>query len=298
MASEISVSDLADKPSRFASKGRRFLQSADIAPYHLSELQAAIATLELKNGKVRRSRKLFKDSLVEPNDNVVAQVDWASRQISEIDIRQELLSRANMFEVQSARAYIDGDWDVSIKASLEWFADDPLSKHSVRSAAFVSSMALADHVTAEQLTLLAMQSHGHDPLLLNEQALYLALQGRVEEAVTIYNLQNKQLFTIENHITHLATGGMILFRSGSADQGREAYLNAIEAAKARSLSWYVSWATLLLAHEEVHARTAHSVEALERLDKVERPFDVKAFTALEERIRGQQAQYPLIEYPN
>lgn len=298
MATEISVSELAEKPSRFASKGRRFVQTADVAPYHLSELQAAIATLELKNGKIRRSRKLFNESLAEPNDNVVAQADWASRQISEIEIRQDLLARANMFEVKSARAYLNGDWDSSISASLSWFADDPLSKHSVRSAAFISSMVLGDHVAAERLTLLGMQSHGNDSLLLNEQALFLALQGRVEEAARIHGLQNKQVFTFENHLTHNATGGMILFRAGYTDEGRDAYLNVIAAAKAKSLPWYVSWATLLLAHEEVHARTSQSTEALERLEKVERPYDHKAFSALEQRIRTHQAQYPLIEYPN
>ena len=53
------------------------LTSGDFSPFSLAELRAGAGSIELMEGDRRRSRRLLQSSLEAPNDNALAQVEWA-----------------------------------------------------------------------------------------------------------------------------------------------------------------------------------------------------------------------------
>ena len=52
----------------------------------LSELASSIGTVELLYGSNKKSRELFKKSLISPNDNTLAQVEWAATKDKNLDV--------------------------------------------------------------------------------------------------------------------------------------------------------------------------------------------------------------------
>ena len=58
LAADIAIADLADQAIRYGNRGKRMLES-DLAPRHLSELAAALATAELDHGRMKQARKYF-----------------------------------------------------------------------------------------------------------------------------------------------------------------------------------------------------------------------------------------------
>ena len=62
----------------------RFCIAKQYPDRQLSELASALGTLEMKAGKVRHSKRLFRSALMDPTDNTVAQVFWATRTVPEL----------------------------------------------------------------------------------------------------------------------------------------------------------------------------------------------------------------------
>ena len=91
-ATKISVLDLSGRAVRDIKRIRALLET-DTHPKHLSELAGSLATLELTSGNVSRAKKLFRQGAIEPNDNVVAQLHWASQK-KIVEFRPELLKNS------------------------------------------------------------------------------------------------------------------------------------------------------------------------------------------------------------
>ena len=80
IATEISLATLRQRSSTLAKSGLQLVESGLFHPFNISELASSLATLELKNGKIKNSKKLFINSLTSPNDNSLAQAEWASQE--------------------------------------------------------------------------------------------------------------------------------------------------------------------------------------------------------------------------
>ena len=105
LAAEIAVAMVAGRAPRHIRIARRIIGADDYAPLHISELSCAVATLELASGNARAARRLFRRSLVEPTDNSVAQVDWATRRMSGFSVDQEILTVPRSYEARALAAY-------------------------------------------------------------------------------------------------------------------------------------------------------------------------------------------------
>jgi len=75
-AAEIATATAAFRDSKVAKRAWNSVVHGDFHPTHVSELASAVGTLELKHGNEKRSKKLFRTSLENPNENAVAQAQW------------------------------------------------------------------------------------------------------------------------------------------------------------------------------------------------------------------------------
>ena len=84
LSAEISAASISGCTSRLIKYGHRILKSDNYEPSQISELSSALATLELETGNIRKARKLFRQSLISPSDNTIAQIVWASKHVGSI----------------------------------------------------------------------------------------------------------------------------------------------------------------------------------------------------------------------
>jgi hypothetical protein len=110
LASEIGLASLRGRSSIFVKKGLEIISSENYTPFSLSELASSIATLELNNGSRKKSKKLFEKSLVNPNDNSLAQAEWANHKEKFLEININNYEKGNNYEAFALDASHKSDW--------------------------------------------------------------------------------------------------------------------------------------------------------------------------------------------
>ncbi|MGO9109588.1 MAG: hypothetical protein ACLP9L_10165, partial [Thermoguttaceae bacterium] len=73
LAGEVAIEAVRGRSSRFVRTARSMVESRKYSPFHLSELTAALATVEARDGDLRKARRLCALSLADPSENAIAQ---------------------------------------------------------------------------------------------------------------------------------------------------------------------------------------------------------------------------------
>jgi tetratricopeptide (TPR) repeat protein len=256
IASEISIADAIDVPSRFAKTGRRLLSSADIGSRHLSELASALATLEFFNGSMREAKRLLKIALIAPNDNSVAQAIWAVRRFGIDPLEHSILDVPRSFEARALENSREGLFSEAVGQTWLWMGDQPFSVIPPLHGAFVSSTGMDDYATAEKLLMAARVSNRGHWLILNNLAFYRASLGDTESAINYLSLVSTTGGDERQNATLSATHGLVQFRLGNLEAGRIGYRKAVEVFdRMRNVSGR-ALASLYWAREEILSKTS------------------------------------------
>ena len=214
-------------------------------------------------GTRRKARQLFRKSLEGPNENSVAQVEWANRKIGGLEIEKELLALPKTFEASANLSLIAGEWNYAIAEGLEWLRDQPFSTHPAVFTSYVASL-VEDYEQSISILKKSLGANPDDPTLINNLVFALGSANRLEEAENTLKgidiTKSKGL----SAITLAATAGLLLFRKGLPDRGREFYQVAISRATAQGNTKYGVMASLYLAREELLASTPSAETAVNR----------------------------------
>ncbi|RZJ49643.1 MAG: hypothetical protein EOO44_17905 [Flavobacterium sp.] len=254
MATEIALATLRNRNSLFTKKGIQLVNSNNFHPFNISELASSVASVELKNASVLNSKKLFKQSLISPNDNSLAQAEWASQEDrSLMNVDPNKFNLINSFEASARDFFDEGNWQESIHQSKKWFFDQPFSKLGVLFGNEVASRKLRDNNQAFEIAKLGLISHPHDPHLLNNIIYALSLQNKLDEAESYLRKVKKEDLNSREYagICLTATKGLLYFRKGLYDLGRKYYANAIKIANEEKISYLSSLAYVNYIREEI-----------------------------------------------
>lgn len=271
MATEIAIATLRERNSVFTKSGLLIVNSGSYHPFNLSELSSAIGTVELKNANVGKSKKLFEKSLLNPNDNALAQAEWASqeeRNLIHLDLDKFKL--VNSFEANARENFEKGMWQKSIDDSKNWFFDQPFSKMGILFGNEVASRKLKDDNQAVEIAKLGLLSHPNDAHLLNNIIYSLCIQNKIDEANQYLNDVKKEDLNSSNFsgICLTATRGLLAFRSKNFELGRKLYLESIEIANSENNAYLSSLAFINYVREEILANEQDVSEAIPRLEKI------------------------------
>ena len=152
LSAEIAIGDTVGKTSRFIKRARRMLSDRSFPSRHLSELASAIATLEQESGKIKRSRRLFNQSLENPTENSIAQAEWASTRDPGIRFERVHLEVKNTFEARSQVFYKDSDWSRATDECHAWQSDQPFSSRPGVFGSYVSAVVLEKYSDSKSFT--------------------------------------------------------------------------------------------------------------------------------------------------
>ena len=260
MAAEISVAKIADKKPRFAGRGRRLIDSGKLAPEHLTELQSAMGTLEFYHGANRRARKDVRASLEVPTDNSVAQARWMRKQLPGILIDDSAFKMPQSFEARCWRALEEARWDDARHQCFEWLYDEPFSSRPAQVGSYIGVSLAADPRFAEDCARAGLQADPDNSTLQNNLAVALAYQGEVKEAIEHFRKIKPPLEADFPVYVYWATTGLLHFRSGDIDSGRQFYDRAASSVPAESKACVA----IFRAREEVCAGTAEAKDYVTR----------------------------------
>lgn len=261
IATEIAVADVARQSPRCGRQGRTALDGGQYRDRDLAELASALATLELEHGRTRQARRLFRRSLREPNDNALAQVEWAERTVGELGSRGSLLADTSAYEAQTRQYQRLGRWDEAVSAAVHWQGDEPYSEMAAAWSTAFASVANEDYKLAAMLAQQGLLANPRSPLLLNNLAYSLIESGELDRAETALSDLPKYM---EKHtaIASMATTGLLAFRRGRPTDGRHHYQQAIRWAKASGFRDEEAMASVMVAGEEVRLGSAYALSAI------------------------------------
>lgn len=227
LAAEISIADSTRMKGSWSANALRMLGDSNYRPSFLSDLTAAMATLEMTNGKHKRARQLFAESMNAPSENSLAQTQWASEKDHKIVIPQAAWEVPGSDEARAMAARVRHDWDAVLDASESWLSSEPFASRPAAMASF-ASFSVDQNTRSERIASRALVSHPDDALLLNNRSVARAYLGEISGAIEDVARALKHNELDEDYPVLYATLGLAAYRNGDFDTGRECYVRAIE----------------------------------------------------------------------
>ena len=262
LAAEIAVSSIFERSSKLTKAGLQMLSNGMIPPLHLSELAGTLGTLEFLNGGVKKARKLFSKSLIEPTDNSLAQAVWVKQQDTGLALEDRLFDTPCSFEARASKFYALGEWPEAEAAAIDWYNDQLFSSRAAIHASYVLSIGRERYKDASNILKSALICSPSDPNLLNNLTFALVNDGKTEEAIKYFSQINQEGLPKDLEIAVKATEGLLNFRQGKLEEGRILYERAIEQARRSSDMKRLALAALNYAREEILSSTSRSAAAI------------------------------------
>jgi hypothetical protein len=232
IATEMAVSRKAEKQSKLLLVGKKFLES-NIKPKHLSELASSFATLELRNGAEKKAKKLFKQSLVEPNQNSLAQAKWAERSSGLKNLVQVPLDdNVVAYEAQYWEAYNNKEILSALQFAKSWYRQEPYSSGPTIAISYLASL-LDNYDLVTRVTNKGLIANPQNlTLKLNQIFAWIAstdLRDPSAETVAeaeqivrdLESITEQDDWSLSAHA--IANLGMLSYRCGDLSGGRQRY---------------------------------------------------------------------------
>lgn len=232
-ASEIAVATVRGRASSLTRQMLRMLsQEKGIAP-DASELASAVATVEFLSGSQKKAKQLFQKALQHPNDNSLAQVEWAATDLK-LFIDDTALQTPFSFEANSNNAYRRLELGDAIQNAKYWIDDEPFSARPYDALVYLycldGQFREARTVAGEAVLVDGGQSYASHLNLLFTKIQNDELDEAFADLVKLGHHPDAKL-----HSTHLlANAGALAYATGDIERGKEFYERAIRAARAKN----------------------------------------------------------------
>jgi len=269
MASEISLSDITEKNSDNVRRGRHLIESNNFTPFDLTELNSALGTLELRSGSRLKSKKLFKNSLINPNSNTVAQAEWISNEFNLFNINPDLYMVKNNFEAKVYDAFYNEDWDKSFNNALLWYLDIPYSEDAIIFGSYIAMTFINRMDESEKLLEFGHNINPNSAAIINNLSFCKVKMNKLEEAKqTLKKLEKINIHKLKSNeiICLIATQGLISIKSGNIQDGIKLYELAINKAKNDKNTYLEILAKINLALE-LDKTNERKIELMNELSK-------------------------------
>ena len=289
LASEISINMLRGRSSQFVKGAKFMLSSLNYDPFNLTELASTIGTLEYIVGANKKSRDYFHQSLIKPNDNSLAQAEWAITKRLPLVIKgKEAVEVKRNYEAMFRYKYQHDKFADALEEAVDWLCDMPFSFEAALAGSNTAYIHLKKYNVAEKILSVSLNAHPNAPILLNNLAYTYALDGKLEDAeLRLEQIErlNKTEIDIDTSVCLTATKGLVAFKRKDVETGRILYQQAINMAKDLNNKELIWNAALNYLREEKLATGEQPSEDIVKMVKDIQPGpDQKYITALKDEV--------------
>ncbi len=284
VASEIAIISLLERSSRFLKIANKMIDSKSFSPSHITELASSLGTMEMIAGNNKGARKLFRQALIQPNENSFAQAVWVKENLTSLDIQNHYFDVPCSFEAKSIRYRRAKEWTEAVNQIGSWLDDQPFSRKPAIQGSYLSALTFENYKLSEQFARNGLISNPDDALLLNNLAFALVNQNLPDEGEKVFlKIAPSHLNQYMQIVWH-ATRGLIYFRKGQIEQGRAYYNKAIEIATGTETKKHKAVAAIYLAREETRSMTPLASEAASKALELCKDIDEPEIEVLLRRI--------------
>jgi len=249
ISAEIAIAEAFKQSPKLVKRAQYVMQDSRFFPKSTSELAGTLGTLELKNGNKNKAKKLLKLSLIDPNENALAQAVWLTPDLGKEDFISGIKVIAQ-YEADARSFFRKKDYSSALNSSMAWLRFQPFSARPAVFGSYVASVCLRDDAKAADIIRRAMCASAESFLLQNNYAFALASIGKLDDAdYAIEKAARLQSNEGERNVLN-ATRGLIHFRRGNIAQARELYQKAIDGFHKRGNDHSKALALLFWAREE------------------------------------------------
>lgn len=226
-ASEIAVATLRGRTSVHL---KQVLRDFDMgSSVQCTELYSAAGTVELMSGVRKKAKLLFNSSLKAPNDNSVAQAEWAASRLNLV-VDENALNVPRSFEANSHNAYRRQEISEAIDYAKQWADDEPFASRPLDALCYFLSLDERYDEAREYASSLA--SRARDDVYPALNLLFTRiLTGDLDAALEDFFILGKHAEIKSAAPHYLANGGALAYALNDFEKGREFYVAAIKAAK-------------------------------------------------------------------
>lgn len=266
-SAELAVSQLSGRTSKNINASKKLLESG-INPKHTAELASSLGTLELSAGANKKAKNYFRSSLVDPNRNALAQAKWVEQAHdlkAGVIITNEQMETAH--EAKAWENYIKGDIEKALFYCMEWYESEPYSSKPPMLATYLS--ALMDNYDATiDVANQGLKTNGDNSTLkLNKAYAEIAKIGldnqrTIDEHIILswISLFKDTIRKEKDNIAHASANmGMLCYRIGYLENGRDWYNHAESVCKKEGLETYAMCA-IYHAREAIIAKAPWAEE--------------------------------------
>jgi tetratricopeptide (TPR) repeat protein len=154
---------------------------------------------------------------------------------------------------------------------------------------YVAGVAFGDGATMLDFTDRGLRADPEDAMLINNKIVALAYLGRLDESIDLLEELVIERTAPIAQATLYATAGLLSFRAGHPERGREFYERALSHPYTRQDLGVRILALWHLAIEEVHARTNHAEGAISRAERASKDVKLAEIPALRARVEVAKA---------
>ncbi len=257
MSAEIAIGNDVGKSPRYINRARRLITDQKFSAFHCSELTSAVATIDWNNGAVVKATRLFERSLEKPTENSLAQAVWVSAQDGSVSLDSDLWRIPRVYEAKARDSYWKKEWELAARHCELWQRDQPFSRGPGIDGSFISIVALNDFQRAKRFAETGRVANPDDYLLQNNLVVALINLNEFDEAQKLLSQISLSKVSEDRrevaNVTKLATRGLLQYRLGNVQKGRQLYLDARTLARRlpSHLSYLEARATAFHAIEEV-----------------------------------------------
>ncbi len=230
-ASEIAVATVRGKTSSLLRQTVRQLSEAKHVGAEVTELASAAGTVEMLSGSDKKAKILFKHALSHPNDNSLAQAEWAATKLNLVVGHQELMTPMS-YEANSHNAYRRLEMGQAIEHAVLWAKDEPFASRPMDAQCYLLSLE-GRYTEALAAAKISHELDGDEigPLL---NLLFAQIQaGDLDDAMDDFVRLGRHP-NIKSHATqYYANGGALAYALGYVEEAREFYQRAIRSARMR-----------------------------------------------------------------
>ncbi|MDE0163782.1 MAG: hypothetical protein OXL36_01685 [Bryobacterales bacterium] len=247
IAAELSIANLAErKPQNFA-RGRSIVVKGGLAPRQITELAGAIGTLELVAGHRRKARKYFRQSLIDPTGNALAQAEWASPLFGfELVTAQHLNSTTEVDEAKVLHLLHKEKFSEVPDMCRQWSNAEGYAIRPYEIASSATAL-VGNHSRTIEIVRKGLTIKPNSAALLNNYAFALSHTGKLNEAE--HALRGIQRENELNWLVSEANRGLLAMRQKNHVLGLTHYKRAINGFSKKKDERSANIARIYLARE-------------------------------------------------
>lgn len=229
LSAHVAVSQASGQESAFIATARRALDRVGIGHLHSSELGMALATQELRSGKVKRAKMMAKESSVDATENALAQAVWLSPRLrTHVVAKEAVAAKVGAFEAKCWGAFYDGDWANVVKNAVLWLNEEPYSVIPALQGSFVAATFMQDYARSLGIAEFGLRRNPESDALRNNYVVALVMSGDLARAEREFLKMSGSRVDVRQHAVWMATKGLLSYRQEEYEQARALY----EAARA------------------------------------------------------------------